>query len=376
MIRTLLFVVFFTITCSAQPFDTFAIKWTGPSGTTTFPISPSNGIAYAFSDIPLENVSAVFVINGQEWGLTQAGLSLGKSGFAVQGGAPFPLQANKRFCLYFDMSRKMYSYDQVPLTVNYLSFTGLFNYGAYVDLISQNNVEAYIENYTVTTGGEAMFTSSGSEYGFTTFPSGIAAEGVPPYEFIPSGTYNIYFNNQTLAYSFEYVKVRLIGPAFSGWGTDVYMETTDGNIYTKTITCNAGSGKFRLNGKWAINYGGLFPAGGEWAGQDIEIPAGTYTITFNREAGTYNFAQAAAIDNVERQQKVKMYPNPANDKWNFECAEAMNTITIYDVTGKQVYSETVNVERTAIELASFQSGIYLAKITSGDKVQYMKLIKQ
>jgi hypothetical protein len=81
--------------------------------------------------------------------------------------------------------------------------------------------------------------------------------------------------------------------AFSGWGNDVIMNTTDNEnyavgAYTFLVT---GELKFRQDGAWATNWGAAtFPAGvGTQGGANIPVPAGTYNITFNRTTGAYNF---------------------------------------------------------------------------------------
>ncbi len=71
-------------------------------------------------------------------------------------------------------------------------------------------------------------------WGGTTFPSGTAVENggdIP----LTSGYYNITFNKNTLAYSFQVAPVTLIGNGISGgsWTTDVALTSTDGgkNFY-------------------------------------------------------------------------------------------------------------------------------------------------
>jgi len=70
------------------------------------------------------------------------------------------------------------------------------------------------------------------------------------------------------------------------------MTTTDGITYTLTgYPFNQGEVKFRMDNGWEINWGNYeFPAGyGYQDGPNIPVPAGTYTVTFNRLTGEYAF---------------------------------------------------------------------------------------
>lgn len=89
-----------------------------------------------------------------------------------------------------------------------------------------------------------------------------------------------------------YVTISMIGPALSGWSTDVPMTTTDGityRIYNQNFT--AGPVKFRAANSWAVNWGdSSFPSGvGTQDGKDVPVTAGKYNVTFNVQTGAFTF---------------------------------------------------------------------------------------
>ena len=89
-----------------------------------------------------------------------------------------------------------------------------------------------------------------------------------------------------------YVSISMIGPALSGWGTDVPMTTTDGTtykLYSQTFT--AGPVKLRAANSWSTNWGdSSFPSGvGTQNGKDIPVTGGKYDVTFNIQTGAFTF---------------------------------------------------------------------------------------
>lgn len=81
---------------------------------------------------------------------------------------------------------------------------------------------------------------------------------------------------------------------------------------------------------------------------------------------------------------IGVYPNPSSDIFNININLSNNkskvVITVFDVIGKSVYSETINDQSTqinkTIDLTSFSKGMYLLNILLDDKVLSKKLIKQ
>jgi hypothetical protein len=152
------------------------------------------------------------------------------------------------------------------------------------------------------TNGTVKFRANNSwalpyNWGGTTFLSGTAVVDGPGITSI-QGIYNVTFNTNTLAYTFELQKVTfqvisIIGDASPIVWSDTDMSTTDGNIYTLRATLGTGALKFRGDHSWTLpyNWGGTaFPSGTAAVDANgVIIPtAGTYDITFNKTTLAYS----------------------------------------------------------------------------------------
>jgi hypothetical protein len=136
-----------------------------------------------------------------------------------------------------------------------------------------------------------------ANWGGTTFPSGTGTVDGAAITAV-AGIYNVTFNTNTLAYTFDlqqitFQVVSIIGDASPiVWG-DTDMTTTDGNIYTLRATLGTGALKFRGDHSWTLpyNWGGTaFPTGTAVIDANgVIIPtAGTYDITFNKTTLAYS----------------------------------------------------------------------------------------
>lgn len=68
---------------------------------------------------------------------------------------------------------------------------------------------------------------------------------------------------------------------------------------------------------------------------------------------------------------VLVYPNPANHMLSFSSAESpyvMEQITIFDNTGKTVYTFTTNQNKVEIDIGKLSSGYYIYKVAIGGQI--------
>lgn len=73
---------------------------------------------------------------------------------------------------------------------------------------------------------------------------------------------------------------------------------------------------------------------------------------------------------------ISIYPNPAKNKIQISNIVGIsNEIRIFNILGKQVFSQQKNLDKT-IDVLSLQSGIYIVKILSKGKTKTQKLVIQ
>ena len=215
-----------------------------------------------------------------------------------------PVQAGV-YDIVLDLNNDTYTFTDVG-SFTEIELTGSATTGSNPQL-STINGENYELSVTEFQDGDLVFQEVGTSntFGASSFPSGTATAGganIP----VTAGFYEVTFNLNTGDYSFNIADVGLVGPGISDWPDannptpDVLMNSTDGNIYTLNDQVLVdGEVKFRQNQDWSVNWGSTdFPSGSLVPGGPDNIPAtaGTYDITFNRSAQTFNFDQVTTAN--------------------------------------------------------------------------------
>ncbi|MCK7590663.1 T9SS type A sorting domain-containing protein [Subsaxibacter sp. CAU 1640] len=76
------------------------------------------------------------------------------------------------------------------------------------------------------------------------------------------------------------------------------------------------------------------------------------------------------------ESKFKIYPNPTNNHWNIVSnSNLIESITVYDVLGKQVATLIPNSLDASIDSKAFPKGVYIAKISTVTGSQSIRLVK-
>jgi len=76
---------------------------------------------------------------------------------------------------------------------------------------------------------------------------------------------------------------------------------------------------------------------------------------------------------------IEISPNPNGGKFNVsvsDCDSQNNTqLTVFDLHGKEIYSQCKIKERNLIDISNHPNGTYLLQITSGQERKIWKIIK-
>lgn len=271
-----------------------------------------------------------------------------------------------------------------------------------VQLNSANGV-AYSKKSVYFPGGEAKFIEDGTsnQWGGA-FPDETAA-ALGGTITVEAGPYNVYFTKSATSpkeYVFELVVVSMIGNfAGSNWGADLDLTTVDNMHYTldnwmPVIGSNTDTElhlKIRDNHDWATQYGnstdtnggnnlaltGTAKNGIAGGGGDIFIPWGkTYNVDFNRATGEWKFTDTSLGVDKFATKNFSVYPNPTQNSWKFTSENnTISSITIVDILGKTVMSKNAASKEVSVDASSLSKGMYFAKVTSGDAVQTLKVVK-
>lgn len=138
---------------------------------------------------------------------------------------------------------------------------------------------------------------------------------------------------------------------------DVFLTTQNGNFFTtewEEISYTIPSGKNNVKMRLVI-----YQNGNEYLGFD------DFKLTTN-----------ALSSNDSLIEGFSFGPNPTRGNLKLRANENLDNISIYDVLGKELINVDVNTKEKSLDLSSFSSGIYIAKVISGEKAQTFKIIKK
>ncbi|MEM7187344.1 MAG: T9SS type A sorting domain-containing protein, partial [Bacteroidota bacterium] len=70
------------------------------------------------------------------------------------------------------------------------------------------------------------------------------------------------------------------------------------------------------------------------------------------------------------------FPNPVQDVIEINANTAIESVTVFDVLGRQVMQQEGSINSMKVNMSGLTSGSYLARVVSGDQAQVIKLMKQ
>lgn len=104
-------------------------------------------------------------------------------------------------------------------------------------------------------------------------------------------------------------------------------------------------------------------------------PCGTATYG-QVEDYTLNIGTMAVSD-FSKSDKIKAYPNPVKDIFNIEAQGKIQSVKVFDVTGKQLLTKELNDAKSQIDFSKFNAGVYVVTTTLADgSTSSTKVIKK
>ncbi|NLN74607.1 MAG: T9SS type A sorting domain-containing protein [Bacteroidales bacterium] len=104
----------------------------------------------------------------------------------------------------------------------------------------------------------------------------------------------------------------------------------------------------------------------------IKVPADVYQVCFktfgtslgedpnpdNDEVCFTLTVQSTSIEETSLEQ-FNVYPNPASDVVQISSPVNFQTLRVFDMTGREIYTEIVNANNTSLNVSNLNKGIYL-----------------
>lgn len=152
-----------------------------------------------------------------------------------------------------------------------------------------------------------------------------------------------------------------VAGTFNDWGgaPDELFGTED--VYSATILCPIGEIQFkcRIDGSWD-DAKHEFPAGGDARKYNVFDTAGVDSTNvipvfyFNNEKPAQTSINTISANMV-------CYPNPCYDILNIKTVNEVNSIAIFDITGKQFINYYGNIK--SVNVSGLNAGTYIVKIS-------------
>ncbi len=86
-------------------------------------------------------------------------------------------------------------------------------------------------------------------------------------------------------------------------------------------------------------------------------------------------SSGVAVTDVDKGVEAKLFPNPTTGVFSVHVPAGISLLTIYNIGGVAVLSQTITSGSTEVDLSGFPSGIYLVYVRSGDKLYVNKVMK-
>lgn len=159
------------------------------------------------------------------------------------------------------------------------------------------------------------------------------------------------------------------------------------------FTCDHKTGDIPLSVRF-IDLSVNMPTGWEWTfeGGDpstsmeqnpvvVYNTVGAYqvTLTTTNNAGNNTLTKSEYITVVDATGmddasagRIRLYPNPVTDVLHIECNQSFG-YRIFSLTGRLMVSGN---DRTEVDMGSFEPGIYVMVIETGDRILYQKVIRE
>lgn len=113
----------------------------------------------------------------------------------------------------------------------------------------------------------------------------------------------------------------------------------------------------------------------------------TFSFIFN-EVGTNPYsclvhpAMVGTIEvgalNIDDNNPVafSFYPNPVKEYLYIDSPEIIDTVQLYDISGKLLMNAPVNNKKTSVFMGVFKSGVYFVTVQIGDSTSSMRVVLQ
>jgi hypothetical protein len=101
----------------------------------------------------------------------------------------------------------------------------------------------------------------------------------------------------------------------------------------------------------------------------VRIVDGANTI-FDVNDVDFSIVDFSSTKNRKAASSIVLFPNPAGNSITINSQAVINRVSIYDVCGREVFQEKLNVNNSSVSLniASISNGIYFVRVFSNSGI--------
>ncbi|WP_298136972.1 T9SS type A sorting domain-containing protein [Flavobacterium sp.] len=161
------------------------------------------------------------------------------------------------------------------------------------------------------------------------------------------------------------------------WGINNYSQLGNGSTTSSSVPVQIGSATDWLTIDAGVSSSSAIKTDGTmyvWGRNNLgQLGDGTYT---QRSVPTaINCPSTSLADENFELNKLKIYPNPTDDILNISLDNEITTVSIFNLIGQEILSKSVNNNQTSIDISNLSAGTYLVKVSSGNEVKTIKVVK-
>ena len=167
---------------------------------------------------------------------------------------------------------------------------------------------------------------------------------------------------------------------YSGWSIAL---SASGNIIAIGAVWNDGNGFNSGNVRIFQNLGGVWTQMGEDINGEAEYDESGYSVDisadgsivaiggksndgngdFSGHVRVFDLSTVLSIPTIDLEPTISLYPNPSNDFINISSNKGqLLKIELYSMTGSLIFKTDLNSDIYSLNIANYQSGIYLLRV--------------
>ena len=111
---------------------------------------------------------------------------------------------------------------------------------------------------------------------------------------------------------------------------------------------------------------------GEDAAKTYTVVSADPNVTKDWKITIYKTEELSVPGIDEKEHSLVLYPNPVRNSLNVEHTGFINSVKIFDITGRMIYNEQVNNNQAQINVSGFTQGVYIIQVITDSEIQSRK----